>query len=157
MSYTPTIAATKAALVTVLRAALDVQVDYVWTPDAESDAVFVTRPLLDDDDASTVPVSLRLPVMQPGAQPVEETYTIDLTIWSWRGDLSPHGAQEAEELVDSISGQIIEALANNGNLGIPNVLFQMVGDGGSQTLRPYGTGWALMRSLPLDVTARLST
>lgn len=162
MSYTPTIAATKQALVTLLADALSssapsggpVTVAYAWSPGTTAElAVFLTRPPLEGDDRR-MPVSYTVPVMQPGAQPFEENYRIDLTVWSWRPDLQPDDAYTVEAQVDSVVGVILETLADNVT-GVGGSRWTLPDAGGENDLAEYEKGWVCRRTIPLDVSARL--
>lgn len=164
MSYTPRVAATKYAMKGLLATALasssasggQIPVEYTWNPNAEDESVFMTRPLFREGDRAVTPINLRVPFMQPGAQPLEERFTIDLTIWSFRGDLSAEGGYETELRLDLITGVIVATLANNPTVGVEGVLFQLPDAGGEQELAPYEKGWVALRVLPIEVTARLT-
>ena len=162
MSYTSTVAPVKAALVDLLTTALAtsgpggvaVPVYYGWSPGTTADlAVFTTRPVIEAEDRISTEVSYRLPVFQPGAQPFEETYRIDLTMWAFRPDLSSDELETAETQIGVLVGAVLEALADNPSLGV--VQWALPDDNGEHRVQAYEKGWAVYRTIPIEITARL--
>lgn len=162
MSYTSTVHTAKRALVDLIEPALatagptggQVTVAYSWSPGTtDSLAVFATRPVIDGDERVEIPVSYVLPVMQPGAQPFDETFTLDLTMWAFRPDLTSDQLETAETQIDTITGLVLEVLADNPSLGV--VRWGLPGTNGGHRVQAYESGWAVFRTIPIDISARL--
>lgn len=156
MSTTTTLVDFKQRLVTVLDAALTVQVSYAWPgPNTESSTVFLGRPMLLDTDRHRTVSTSEIPTMKAGRKQRQERYTVDLTVWVFRPDLSSDGAATAEAAAFDLCEAIDGVLANDTTIGLSSILWaQLVGV--DAELIPFERGWASVIVMSIEVEARLT-
>jgi|GEM_PF-1741163 len=153
VALTSTIPAVKIALVALLRAELDLPVDYAWPgPAAAPEAVFLGRhPQLDDiriDGDSTIPT------MKAGRKQRAEDYAVPVTCWTFRPELTAADAQTCEVRAFTIAAAVENVLADDPKLGVDGLVAAQVNDLTS-TLFPFERGWACELVLDVRVQARL--
>jgi hypothetical protein len=153
MATTSTIPAVKSALVDLLSVALDVPVTYAWPgPNTAHECVFLGRypdvPGEDRIDATSAIANI-----VTGRKQRTETYTVPLTIWSFRPDLNSDGAAEAEERAFVMLSVLEDVLADDPKLGL-DILWAQLGDY-SSVGHPYDKGWVYELIAQVDVQARL--
>jgi hypothetical protein len=155
----------KAQLVTVLGTALDpVPVTYAWTgSDTQPKAVFLGRhpdvvganALL----AAAMPIESDVPTITGGRKQRNEEFTLPVTVWSFRPDLTPADAQIAEADGFEMQAAIDGVLADDPKIGLSTIQWAVLaatdvhGDGGPV---PFQSGWASILTLHIAVKARLT-
>lgn len=146
--------AVKRRLVTLLDAALDVPVFFAWQPDVTSDCCFLGRALLDPVDRDEITVTYQ-PTVAEVAAPLSETYSIPVTLWSWRLDLTPEGAEDAEAHIDGWYADLLDVLAANPH---PVAGVRLSSRPERSTLRriPVDRGWACFTAVDIAVTATIT-
>lgn len=156
MTTTATVAEAKQQIVSLLTTALatagatgeQLPVLYAWNPSVTSDCVFLGRPLLGGSDvvSATTAVTLASPVAEATTMSTA-TYTINGTCWSFRPDLLPDQAQDAEDRVNGFWTLARRALAPLSWIASMSVEFE---------LRPFEAGWAALALFTVEVHARLT-
>lgn len=162
MATTSTIPTVKAGLVSLFTTALatasrdagQVPVTYAWPgSDALPECVFLgPHPRAAD---IRVDLSSQIPTIKAGRKHRQEVYTVRVTVWCWRNDLTAAGAQTAESQAFTLAGLLEDELADDVTAGISGVQTIKV-DELSSTLFPFEAGWACELSLDLEVQARLT-
>lgn len=165
MSSSSTVTTVKAQLVSLLTTALatsgvdggQVPVDYAWPgPDTQAEHVFLGRhpdlvanPLLEA-------ASLRSEIanIKAGRKHRTESYAVDVTIWSFRHDLGPEDAQEAEVRAFALYAELEDVLADDPALGLA-IVAATVADV-SVSLVPFQSGWAAVLVPTISISARLT-
>ena len=164
MSTTSTVPTVKARLVTVLTAALasaslegdQVPVTYAWPgPDTQPEAVFLgPHPQAAD---IRLDLSDQTPTVKAGRKQRQESYTVRVTVWCWRPDVTATGAQTVETQAFSLAGLIEDVLAEDPRIGLAATVVQWIRvETMSSTLFPFERGWACELSMDLEVGARLT-
>lgn len=143
----------KAALVAALDAALTVPVFWCWQPDVQADCAFLGRAIVDELTHDEIVITYEFPTAELN-RPCTESYTVPVSVWSWRGDLTPDKAQTAEvELYENID--LILAALNDVDLGT----------GISLNARPTrmpverrenNAGWVVWAIVDVEVSATLT-
>lgn len=162
MATVSTIPAVKAQLVSKIRTALatssqdggQVQTSYAWPgPDSEHESVFLGRhPELDD---IRVDANHQIPTLKAGRKQRQESYSIPVTVFVFRPDLSPDGAQTCETQGFSILDDIEDVLADDPQIGLTSIQWATAGDI-QALLWPFQSGWASEIVLSVNVEARLT-
>ena len=165
MSTSSTLVAVKSALVTQLGTALegmaddggDVPAFYSWPgPNAERECLFLGRPLFSiDATLSSVSVASDIPTMKAGRKQRQESYDIPGTVWSYRGDLTPEDAEEAETRVDELVNVVDDLLADTPNLGLSAIQHARLTERVYE-IRPYDNGFVVAVFFTIHVEARLT-
>lgn len=150
MTSSSTVPAVKSQLVSLLTAALaseSVPVFYAWNPEVTEESVFLGRPVFPGDDVSSrVLVTLTSPTAERTVASRAE-YAIEGTCWSWRSDLQPDEAAEAEARAGELWELIREAVAPQSWVASMQAEHQ---------LRPFEKGWAAMVVFTVNVVATLT-
>lgn len=153
MSASSTLPAVKAQLVSVLTTALDVPCFYAWSPDVTDTCVFLGRALLDPTDRDEIEITYQYPTAELN-RPCTETYAVPVSLWSFRGDLSPDSASEADGDIAALYDAVL-AVFNDTDLAL----------GASVNVRPervpwrrvpFQSGWASFAVLEVTVVATLT-
>lgn len=166
MATTATLVTVKDRLVTLYRAALatasptggQVQVEYAW-PGAktEPEAVFLGRhPDLAPNPLAGLTRRTEIPNSQAGRKQRQESYPIEVTLWSFRPDLSAKDARTAEARTFTLLGLIEDVHANQSHLGIRDTIQKAELAETEVALLPHEKGWASVVVLTINVEARLS-
>lgn len=162
MVTSSTIPTFKAGLVTLFTSALatasrdsgQVQVSYAWPgPDTEPEAVFLGfHPEIRDLRLEAVH---DIPTIKAGRKQRQESYTVPVTVWTFRPDLSASAAATVESEAFTLFGLLEDELADDPQGGVTSIQWAKVGDF-SSTLWPFGKGWACELVFEIDVEARLT-
>lgn len=156
MATNSTVPTIKQQLVTVLDAALSVPVTYAWPgPKTESKSVFLgNHPATQD---IRLDGSSEIPTIKAGRKQRQEDYTLRVTVWSFRPDLTSDGAEACETEAFGIFGDIDDELADDPQIGLASTVVQAVTVASySSTLFPFQSGWACELAVDLRVQARLT-
>ena len=155
MGTTSTIPAVKAKLVELLGDALSVPVTYCWPgPNTGQQAVFLGRhPELDD---IRIDGQQEIPTIKAGRRQRQESYTVPITVWTFRPDLDASAGAVAEAEAFVLAGHVEDVLADNWTLGLGPQVHKVSVDTVGSTLFPFQKGWACELVLTLDVAARLT-
>lgn len=166
MSTSSTLPAVKAALVSLLQDALStsgvsggqIPVEYAWPgPDSADEMVFLGRHPDTVGNPLTESGSMRseIPTIKAGRKQRQETYTVDVTCWSFRPDLTAGGAEEAETRGFQIFAEVEDVLADDPTLGLSSIQHAVLTDVGV-ALIPFQSGWASVLVASVTVNARLT-
>lgn len=148
-----TVPTVKAALVSLLSDALTVDVFYSWQPDVTSDCCFLGRALLDPADRDEIEIEYEYPTAETN-RPCWETYTVPISAWSFRGDLSPEDAATADQEFDVMVADLLGVLADV-DLGLGTTVNSR--PSGATTRRvPFQSGWAVFAVVELVIVANLN-
>lgn len=162
MATTSTVPTVKTRLVTKITTALNnaavgggqIPVFYAWPgADAEPECVFLgPHPATAD---IRLDISHDIPTIKAARKQRQEDYTVRVTVWTFRPELSADGAEECETRAFVILGHIEDELADDTKLGLTGRLVLKVTSIAS-TLFPFSSGWACELGVDVSVSARLS-
>jgi hypothetical protein len=154
MGTSSTIPAVKSRLVEVLSAVMDVPVTYAWPgPNAAHECVFLGRyPDVQGEDR--VDARSEIANVVAGRKQRTETYTLPVTVWSFRPDLNSDGAEEAEARAFVLLAELEDVLADDPTLGV-DIQWARLGDY-SSVGHPFDKGWVYELIAQVDVQARLT-
>lgn len=161
-SNSSTLPAVKAALVSLLETALassgvsggQIPVQYAWTPDAADEMVFLGRREGGAPFWSTR-IESQIPGMKAGRKARRETYNVDLTVWTYRGDLTPADAAEAEARLFVLLAKVEDVLANDTSLDLLSIHWGAISEI-EVTGREHDAGWRVEAVVTIEVTATLN-
>ena len=161
MVATSSVPGVKAALVSTLSTALqgqaadggDLPVFWCWQPDVESDCCFLGRAITDSLTHDLIDITYE-PLTVELNWPATETYTVPVSLWSWRPDLDPEGAQEAEELLYGWLALVLAALADV-DLGIARLNARPSSIPVERRESRHG-GWVVWAIVDVSVTATIT-
>lgn len=158
MSTTSTWITVKAALIAQIAAALPaVQVSYAWPgPQTESISIFGGRHPAFSGQAATIHSTI--PVMAAGRRQRQETYQVELTLWTYRPDLTPADAQAGEQAGFDLLAGLENVLANTPRLGLTSILWAKLDHVDVTDAGPvfFEKGWASVLVAYVEVEARLT-
>lgn len=159
---TSTIVTVKTQLVVLAAAALvdagvdgaPVPVSYAWPgPETGAEHVFLGRhPELDD---IRLDADQEIPTIKAGRKQRQENYDVQMTVWTFRPDLDPIDARECEARAFDLVARLENVLADDVQIGLPDVVQYCRVDTVTSTLFPFNSGWADEVLLTLAVAARL--
>lgn len=162
MSSSSTLPQVKAQLVTLLTAALatsgasggQIPVQYAWTPDAEDEMVFLGRR---DEDGPTWTSRLThdIATIKAGRKHRDETYTVEVTVWTYRHDVAPSDANEVDERAFELVEEVENVLANDPRLGLDAIQWAKVAEINAVG-RAFSGGWVVEAVIAIEVRARLT-
>lgn len=125
MSTTSTLVTTKAALLDLLTTELaGVQCSYAWPgPDTANESVFLGRHpgLTGDLLGVSSAYNSHIPTIKAGRKQRQESYEIDVTLFSFRPDLTAAGAQTAETRGMELLAGLENVLATDPKLGLTSI------------------------------------
>lgn len=161
MATTSTVPTVKAQLVTKFTTALatasrddgQVPVTYAWPgPATQPECVFLgPNPQTAD---LRLDLSSDIPTIKAGRKQRQESYTVRVTVWEWRPDLTATGAATVEAQAFALAAEIEDVLANDPQAGLSSVQWIKV-ESLASTLFPFEKGWACELAMDLNVAARL--
>lgn len=151
---TSTIPTIKARLVALIDAALTVPVTYAWPgPDTAPECVFLgPHPATAD---LRIDVSSQIATVKAGRKQRQEEYTVRVTVWTFRPELTSADAQICEERAFALAVAVENILADDPKLGLAVIQYAEVSSVAS-TLFPFMSGWACELSVDVAVKARLT-
>lgn len=165
MATSSTLPAVKAALVDLLSTALatssvdggQVPVFYAWQPDVTDESVFLGRPLFSADETivSDSTIESNVPTIKAGRKQRQEEYEIEGTAWSFRGDLTPSAAAQAELRGFELADAVDDVLADDPTLGLTSIQYAVLARRQAQ-IRAYGSGWVSVVFFTVAVKSRLT-
>lgn len=129
---------------------------YAWPGAvAEQEIVFLGRH--PDDPHQSVDFAQELKGLNPGRRTRDESYDVDVTVWTFRPDLTPEDAATAEARAFAIAARLEEAFANDVRSGLTSTatIHAIYVLSGASTLQPEGSGWRCQLVLGVHVEARL--
>lgn len=152
---TSTIPTVKTQLVTLLDAALTVPVTYAWPGEnTDPECVFLgPHPATAD---IRVDVSSQIPTIKAGRKQRQEEYTIRVTVWSFRPELTSADAQTCEQRAFTIAASVENVLADDPKLGLAGAIQYSEIESVASTLFPFQAGWACELAIDVAVRARLT-
>jgi len=162
MGTSSSLPAVKAQLVSLLSTALAssgvsggaVPVEYAWVPDATDEMVFLGRALLDPTDRDEIDIAYA-PTVAEAPRPLSETYSVPVSVWSFRPDLSPSAAQEAEERIGVLVGVLLAALLDNPR-PVTGVRLSAIPERAVARRVPFQSGWACFTVVDVAVVATIT-
>lgn len=155
MSTRSTVPTVKQRLATLLADACTVPVTYAWPGKSTAPEAVFLGPHPETADVR-LDRSSQVPTIKAGRKQRQEEYTVRITVWSFRGDLTSDGAQECEQRAFDIANDIEDAVADDPRLGLAaSVIQHATIDQTSSTLFPFNAGWACELAIDLLVAARL--
>lgn len=140
-----------------------VQVSYWWPGSGtEPDTVyFGRRPDLNLNPS--VRIESEIPTIKAGRKQRQESYTVELTIESWRLDLTPEQAETMETWAFSVLDKLDDLLADDPQIGFSDpkpIQWARLGDvelvGGGPINNPVGSGFLMLLIASINVQARLT-
>jgi hypothetical protein len=147
-----------ASLATALQGAAvdggDIPFFPAWNPDVTDECGFLGRALLDLADRDEVEVSYEYPTVELN-RPCYESYTVAISLWSFRPDLTPDQAQDARTRIGVLLDLVLAVLADV-DLGI-GVAVNARPERVTWRRVPFQTGWAVFAVAELNVIATLTT
>lgn len=167
MATTSTVPTVKARLVTLLTAALatsgptggQVQVSYAWKGSAmEEEAVFLGRR---PSDVATEPLYQAvgnggIATLKAGRKQRNEDYPVELTIWTFRPDLTPADSATADARAFALLAEVEDVLADDPKLGLGTAVISTELTSFEHSLFPFNHGWCAVIVPTIQVRARLS-
>lgn len=167
MATSSTVPTVKARLVTLLTTALatsgptggPVQVAYAWTGgNMQSEAVFLGRR---PSDAVSEPFHQAtggsgIATLKAGRKLRNEDYPVELTIWTFRPDLTPADAATADARGFALLAEVEDVLADDPKLGLGTAVIYTELTSFEHSLFPWEGGWACVIVPTIQVRARLS-
>ena len=156
MATTSTVATVKAQMVTQYDAVLSVPVTYAWPgKSTESECVFLgPHPETADirlDQSSSIPT------VKADRKQRQEDYTVRVTVWTFRPELSVAAAATCEARAFTLLGLIEGVHADNPRIGLaPTVVQHTQITSVASTLFPFQAGWACELAVDVEVSARLT-
>lgn len=156
MATTSTVPTVKAQLVTLFDAALDVPVTYAWPgPDSAAECVFLgPHPQTAD---IRLDLSSSIPTIKAGRKQRQEEYTVRVTVWSFRPELTTEDAATCEQRAFVLAAEVEDALADDPRLGLGAGVVQYAEvDSIASTLFPFQSGWATELAIDVRIHARLT-
>lgn len=156
MATNSTVPTVKQRLVTVFSAATTTPVSYAWPgSNTVPECVFLGPHPLAADIRSDL--DSEIPTIKAGRKQRQEEYTVRVTVWSFRPDLTSAGAEECETHAFEVWADLEDVLADDPQIGIPAVVNQHIAvQNLASTLFPFERGWACELSIDLRVRARLT-
>jgi len=164
MATTSTIPTVKAQMVTKFTTALatastaggQVQVSYAWPgPKTESESVFL-GPHPETADIRLDRTS-QIATIKAGRKHMDEDYTVRVTVWSFRPDLSVEAANTCEARAFALLAHIEDEFADDPRLGLGvGVVKKAEIASTASTLLPFQKGWACELAVDIEVEARLT-
>jgi len=153
MATTSTVITVKAKLVELFAAALTVPVTYAWPGKAtEAECVFLgPHPATSD---IRIDADSQIPTMKAGRKQRAESYTVRVTVWVFRPDLTPVDAETCETRAFALFAEIEDVLADDTSLADTAQLASIARF--SSTLLPFQSGWACELGIDITVEARLT-
>lgn len=146
------------ALATASEQGTQVQVNYTWQgADTEQETVFLST-FPQPGSPARIDRSQEIANIKAGRKHRNEEYTVPITVWVVRTDLTPLNAQTAVERSETIVALLADVLADDPTLGLdPGVLQWAVLTAGPIEYLPYGegSGWVVSTELSIEVHARL--
>lgn len=145
----------KTALATASQTGGQVQTSLAWPgPATEDESVFLGyHPELQDLRLSQ---SNRIPNIKAGRKQGAESYTVPVTVWSFRPDVTVEDAGTARDRAFSMAGLIYDTVANDPRLGLaPTTVTSIQVSSTTKTLWPFKAGWACEVLIEFDVEARI--
>lgn len=156
MATTSTVATVKAQLVSQLDAALTVPCTYAWPGKSTAAECVFLGPHPETADIR-LDLSSSIPTMKAGRKQRQEEYTVRVTVWVFRPDLTTADAATCETRAFAILADIEDVLANDTRIGLGSaVIHHMSIDSIASTLFPFQTGWACELGIDIAVEARLT-
>lgn len=168
MSTTSTVPTVKAQLVSLLTTALATsgvdggQVPVFYGPpgpDGTDECVFLGRSPLPSEGSQGSLTSIVFDVGAIGGARTRriEQYGIELTCWTWRGDLTPEGYEDCETRVFELFAKVEDVLAVNEKLALDAITSARISSYDVLT-RPHPSGSGLMSQIvaSVDVQAVLT-
>lgn len=154
MSTSSTILTVEDQLVTLLDAALSVPVTYAWPgPNTAAECVFLG---VHPDVADIVlDRSSEDPVIKAGRRQSQEDYTVTITCWAFRPDVTADAARDASGSVHTTFDTVDDTLRNDHTLGLSSVQRSVITEV-TRRLFPFQKGWAAELRVLLEVHARLT-
>lgn len=136
-----------------------VLVSYWWPGSGgEADQVYLGR--RGDLEGPSRRIESRIPTIKAGRKQRQESYTIELSVESWRSDLTAADAETAEAWAFTILDKLDSLLADDPKLALTSIQWAQLGDvevvGGGPIPNPAGSGWLLLLIASVEVQARLT-
>lgn len=158
-----TITTVKRRIVTVLTSALSTSaldggqlpVFYAWPGrDTPAECVFL-GPHPETADIR-LDQSSEVPTIKAGRQSNREEYTVPVTVWTFRPDLSPRDAETCEVRAETIAALVYDEFVDDPRIGLAVDFVQhCLVTANEVTLFPFESGWACEWRVIVTVTARL--
>lgn len=153
MATTSTVVTVKRKLVDLLDAELSVPVTYAWPGKSTSSEAVFLGPHPETSDIR-IDADSQIPTMKAGRKQRTESYSVRVTVWVFRPDLTVEGAETCETRAFELFAEIEDVLADDTSLG--DVAQWALVDRFSSTLLQFRAGWACELGVDLAVQARLS-
>ena len=157
MALTSTVATVKAQLVTKITTALDpIPVTYAWPGSSTMPKCVFLGPHPETADIR-LDLSSSIPTVKAGRQQRQEEYTVRVTVWTFRPDLTSKDAATCETEAFAVLADIEDVLADDPRIGLtPAVVQYLEVTSVASTLFPFVGGWACELAIDVAVKARLT-
>lgn len=144
------------ALATASTSGGPLQMSYAWPgANADQETVFLGRH--PDDPRNSLDFSQALAGINPGRRSRDEEYDVEISIWTFRPDLTAADAAAAELRAFTISALLENAFANDVRSGLTATatIHAIYVVRGVSVLQTEGSGWRCQLVLTVHVNARL--
>jgi len=156
VSTTSTIVTVKKQMVTKYAAALTVPVTYTWPGKSTANECVFLGPHPETADIRLDQTS-QIPTVKADRKQRQEDYTVRVTVWEFRPDLTVDAGEECETAAFVLLAAIEDVHADDPRLALaPTVIHHTLISSVASTLFPFGTGWACELAVDIDVSARLT-
>lgn len=156
MATTSTVVTVKSQIVDQLATALTpVPVTYAWAgKNTEPKCVFLgPHPNAAD---IRLDLSSSIPTIKAGRKQRQEEYTVRVTVWTYRPDLTSADAKTCETEAFTTLADIEDVFANDPRIGLGATVVQYAEiESVASTLFPFQAGWACELAIDIAVRARL--
>lgn len=158
MATSSTVATVKAQIVNRLASLLaPVPVTYAWPGKSTQPKAVFLGPHPETADIR-LDLSSNIPTIKAGRKNRREVYTVRVTAWTFRPDLTSEGAEACETDAFALLAGIEDLFAaGDTRIGLAATVVQQTEITSiASTLFPFQAGWACELSIDVDVTAYLT-
>lgn len=157
MATTSTVPTVKAQLVSQITTALaPIPVTYAWPGSSTMPKCVFLGPHPETADIR-LDLSSEIPTIKAGRKQRQEEYTVRVTVWTFRPDLTSADAKTCETEAFAVLADIEDVLAADPRIGLAATVVQYLEvTSVASTLFPFVGGWACELAVDIAVRARLT-
>ena len=157
MATTSTVPTVKAQLVTKITTAITPIPAYSAWPGPKTPPKCVFLGPHPETADIRLDLSSSIPTIKAGRKQRQEEYTVRVTVWTFRPDLTTVDAQTCETEAFAVLADIEDELADDPRIGLGVAVVQFLEvTSVASTLFPFQAGWACELAVDIAVRARLS-
>lgn len=158
MATTSTVPTAKARIVAKAKTALQGEgtpVTYAWPGKSTVPECVFLGPHPETADIR-LDLESDIPTIKAGRQQRQENYTVRVTIWTFRPELTSADAETCETRAFELLGHLEDEFADDPRLALPAPDMQLMSiESVASTLFPFKAGWACELAVDIAVKARL--